>query len=184
MLNSLLKFIFGSKHERDVKALKPIVAKINEQEAWAKSLTREEFPHATVQFKQQIYSGASLDEVLPRAYALAREAASRVLGERSYDVQLMGSLVLNAGKIVEMKTGEGKTLMCVAAAYLNSLTGKGVHVVTVNDYLAERDADWMRPVYAYLGVSVGVIVSNMDNEARKQAYNCDITYGKIGRAHV
>ncbi|HOE09400.1 MAG TPA: preprotein translocase subunit SecA, partial [Treponemataceae bacterium] len=177
MLNSLLKFIFGSKHERDVKALKPIVAKINEQEAWAKSLTREEFPHATVQFKQQISSGASLDEVLPRAYALAREAASRVLGERSYDVQLMGSLVLNAGKIVEMKTGEGKTLMCVAAAYLNSLTGKGVHVVTVNDYLAERDADWMRPVYAYLGVSVGVIVSNMDNEARKQAYNCDITYG-------
>ncbi|HPX25269.1 MAG TPA: preprotein translocase subunit SecA [Treponemataceae bacterium] len=177
MLNSLLKFIFGSKHERDVKALKPIVAKINEEETWAKSLSREEFPLATEQLKKQLASGSTLDTVLPKAYALAREAASRVLGERAYDVQLMGSLVLNAGKIVEMKTGEGKTLMCVAAAYLNSLTGKGVHVVTVNDYLAERDAAWMRPVYAYLGVSVGVIVSNMDNEARKQAYNCDITYG-------
>ena len=177
MLNSLLKFIFGSKHERDVKALKPIVAKINEEETWAKSLSREEFPLATEHLKKQLASGSTLDTVLPKAYALAREAASRVLGERAYDVQLMGSLVLNAGKIVEMKTGEGKTLMCVAAAYLNSLTGKGVHVVTVNDYLAERDAAWMRPVYAYLGVSVGVIVSNMDNEARKQAYNCDITYG-------
>ncbi len=177
MLDSVLKFIFGSKHERDVKALTPIVAKINDEESWAKSLTKEEFAKATEQFKKELSSGSSLDSILPKAYALAREAALRVLGERAYDVQLMGSLVLNMGKIVEMKTGEGKTLMCVASAYLNSLTGKGVHVVTVNDYLAERDADWMRPVYSYLGVSVGTIVSNMDNEARKKAYNCDITYG-------
>ncbi len=177
MLDSLLKFIFGSKHDRDIKALLPIVAKINEEEAWAKALSREEFPQITEQFKKEIASGSTLDVILPKAYALAREAASRVLGERSYDVQLMGSLVLNSGKIVEMKTGEGKTLMCVAAAYLNSLTGKGVHVVTVNDYLAERDAEWMSPVYSYLGVTVGTIVSNMDNETRKAAYNCDITYG-------
>lgn len=177
MLDSVLTFIFGSKRERDVKELLPIVAQINEKESWAQSLDPEDFPKQTQIFKERLSKGETLEDILPEAFALAREAAKRVLGERPYDVQLMGSIVLNSGRIVEMKTGEGKTLMSVAAAYLNSLTGKGVHIVTVNDYLAERDADWMRPVYTYLGVTVGSIISGMDNDARKKAYNCDITYG-------
>lgn len=177
MLDSVLTFIFGSKRERDVKELLPIVAQINEKENWAQSLAPEDFPKQTQIFKERLSKGETLEDILPEAFALAREAAKRVLGERPYDVQLMGSIVLNSGRIVEMKTGEGKTLMSVAAAYLNSLTGKGVHIVTVNDYLAERDADWMRPVYTYLGVTVGSIISGMDNDARKKAYNCDITYG-------
>lgn len=177
MLDSVLTFIFGSKRERDVKELLPIVAQINEKESWAQSLAPEDFPKQTQIFKERLSKGETLEDILPEAFALAREAAKRVLGERPYDVQLMGSIVLNSGRIVEMKTGEGKTLMSVAAAYLNSLTGKGVHIVTVNDYLAERDADWMRPVYTYLGVTVGSIISGMDNDTRKKAYNCDITYG-------
>ena len=177
MLDSILTFLFGSKRDRDVKQLLPVVEKINQKEDWAKSLKPEDFPLQTAEFKKRLANGESLDDILPEAFALAREAANRVLGERAYDVQLMGSLVLNSGRIVEMKTGEGKTLMCVAAAYLNSLTGEGVHVVTVNDYLAERDATWMSKVYNYLGVSVGIILSNMDNDARRKAYACDITYG-------
>ena len=177
MLDSILTFLFGSKRDRDVKQLLPVVEKINQKEDWAKSLKPEDFPLQTAEFKKRLANGETLNDILPEAFALAREAASRVLGERAYDVQLMGSLVLNSGRIVEMKTGEGKTLMCVAAAYLNSLTGEGVHVVTVNDYLAERDASWMSKVYNYLGVSVGTIPSNMDNDARRQAYACDITYG-------
>ncbi|UTY31050.1 preprotein translocase subunit SecA [Treponema putidum] len=177
MLDSIIKILFGSKHERDIKAMLPILHKINEKEAWAISLSEEEFKAKTNEFKERYQKGESLDSFIPEAFALAREAARRILGERPYDVQILGSLVLHSGKIVEMKTGEGKTLMSVAAAYLNSLTGKGVHIVTVNDYLAERDADWMRPVYSYLGVSVGVILSNMENDARRIEYNCDITYG-------
>ena len=177
MLDSILTFFFGSKRDRDVKQLLPVVEKINQKEDWAKSLKPEDFPLQTAEFKKRLANGECLDDILPEAFALAREAANRVLGERAYDVQLMGSLVLNSGRIVEMKTGEGKTLMCVAAAYLNSLTGEGVHVVTVNDYLAERDATWMSKVYNYLGVSVGIILSNMDNDARRKAYACDITYG-------
>ena len=177
MLDSILTFLFGSKRDRDVKQLLPVVEKINQKEDWAKSLKPEDFPLQTAEFKKRLAKGETLNDILPEAFALVREAASRVLGERAYDVQLMGSLVLNSGRIVEMKTGEGKTLMCVAAAYLNSLTGEGVHVVTVNDYLAERDASWMSKVYNYLGVSVGTILSNMDNDARRQAYACDITYG-------
>ncbi|UTY26233.1 preprotein translocase subunit SecA [Treponema denticola] len=177
MLDSIIKILFGSKHERDIKAMLPILHKINEKEAWALSLSEEEFKAKTDEFRERYQKGESLDSFIPEAFALAREAARRILGERPYDVQILGSLVLHSGKIVEMKTGEGKTLMSVAAAYLNSLTGKGVHIVTVNDYLAERDADWMRPVYSYLGVSVGVILSNMENDARRIEYNCDITYG-------
>ena len=177
MLDSIIKILFGSKHERDIKAMLPILHKINEKEAWALSLSEEEFKAKTNEFRERYQKGESLDSFIPEAFALAREAARRILGERPYDVQILGSLVLHSGKIVEMKTGEGKTLMSVAAAYLNSLTGKGVHIVTVNDYLAERDADWMRPVYSYLGVSVGVILSNMENDARRMEYNCDITYG-------
>ena len=177
MLDSIIKILFGSKHERDIKAMLPILHKINEKEAWSLSLSEEEFKAKTNEFRERYQKGESLDSFIPEAFALAREAARRILGERPYDVQILGSLVLHSGKIVEMKTGEGKTLMSVAAAYLNSLTGKGVHIVTVNDYLAERDADWMRPVYSYLGVSVGVILSNMENDARRMEYNCDITYG-------
>ena len=177
MLNSIIKFFFGSQRERDIRALLPQLQSINDLEKWATSLKEEDFKAQTEAFKKAYKEGAPLSSFLPKAFALAREAARRMLGERPYDVQIIGALVLNAGKIVEMKTGEGKTLMSVAAAYLNSLTGKGVHVITVNDYLAERDAMWMKKVYSYLGVSVGVILSNMDNAARKEAYNCDITYG-------
>lgn len=177
ILDSVFTAIFGSKKERDLKELLPIVEKINEKESWAKSLSAEDFPKQTALFKERLKNGETLESLIPEAFALAREAASRLLGERPYDTQLMGAIVLNAGKIAELKTGEGKTLMTVPAAYLNALTGKGVHVITVNDYLAERNAEWMRPVYEYLGVSVGTILTSMDNDARKIAYDCDITYG-------
>ncbi len=176
-IDKVLTAIFGTQNDRDVKALRPILAKVNEKEEWAKSLKAEEFPEQTKRFKQELANGKTLDDILPEAFALVREAAFRVRGERAFDVQVMGSINLHLGRITEMKTGEGKTLVAVAPSYLNSLTGKGVHVVTVNDYLAERDANTMRPVFTYLGCTVGSILSNMDNEARKAAYNCDITYG-------
>lgn len=174
---SIAKLLFGSQHERDLKALLPVLKEINEKEFWALGLSEDDFKNKTEEFRSRYKAGESLDNFIPEAFALAREAARRVLGERPYDVQIMGALVLHSGKIVEMKTGEGKTLMSVAAVYLNSISGKGVHIVTVNDYLAKRDADWMRPVYDYLGLTVGAILSNMDNNARRLAYNCDITYG-------
>ncbi|WP_191014009.1 preprotein translocase subunit SecA [Treponema zioleckii] len=177
LVDKVLSVIFGSQNERDVKKLKPIVEAINAKESWAQSLAAEDFPKQTQIFKERLAKGETLDDILPEAFALAREAARRVRGERAYDVQLMGSIVLHSGRITEMKTGEGKTLVAVAPSYLNSLTGKGVHVVTVNDYLAERDASTMRPVFSYLGVTVGTILSSMDNATRKENYNCDITYG-------
>jgi preprotein translocase subunit SecA len=177
MFEKLVKALFGSQHERDLKTLLPILHAVNEKEAWAAALPAEDFPRMTALFRERYAGGESLDSLLPEAFALAREAARRNLGERPYDVQVLGSIVLHQGKIVEMKTGEGKTLMSVSAAYLNALSGKGVHVVTVNDYLAERDTEWMRPVFSYLGLSVGTILSNMDNERRKLNYRCDITYG-------
>lgn len=177
IIDKILTFIFGSQNDRDVKRLLPILKSVNEKESWAASLPNEEFPKITQQFKERLSKGETLEDLLPEAFALAREAAKRVLGQRMFDVQIMGAIVLNSGRITEMKTGEGKTLMCVPAVYLNSLTGKGVHVVTVNDYLAERDSDWMRGVYSLLGQSVGAILSNMDNDARRKSYACDITYG-------
>ncbi len=177
IVDKILTAIFGSANDREVKKLRPVVAAINAREDWAASLKDEDFAKQTKIFKEALAAGKTLDDILVDAFALAREAAKRVLGERPYDVQLMGALVLHSGRITEMKTGEGKTLMCVAAVYLNSLSGKGVHIVTVNDYLAERDAAWMRPVYALLGQTVGTILSNMDNDARREAYACDITYG-------
>ena len=177
MFDKILTFFLGSKNDRDVKALKPIVAAVEAKESWAQSFSDEQFPQQTQLLKDRLNKGETLDDILPEAFALAREAARRVLGERAYPVQIMGSLVLNSGRITEMKTGEGKTLMCVCAAYLNSLTGKGVHIVTVNDYLAERDSAWMGRVYKFRGQSVGCILSNMDNEARRAAYACDLTYG-------
>ena len=177
MLDRLIRALFGSQHERDLKALTPILNKVNEKEAWAKSLQAEDYPKMTEQFRERYNKGESLDSLLPEAFALAREAALRNLGERPYDVQVMGSIVLHQGKIAELKTGEGKTLMMVAAAYLNAIPGKGVHIVTVNDYLAERDSAWMKPVFTYLGLSVGTILQTMDTENRKLNYACDITYG-------
>jgi len=177
MAKSIFRALFGTKQDRDVKALKPIVKLVNDQEDWAKSFKDEDFPKQTAEFKKQVANGTKIEELLPKAFALAREAALRVLGQRHYDVQIMGAIVLNQGKILEMKTGEGKTLTCVPAAYLNSLEDQGVHVITVNDYLASRDAHWMRPIYEFLGLSVGVIVSDMDNESRRLAYQADITYG-------
>ncbi len=176
-IDKVLTAIFGSQNDRDVKALRPILAKVNEKEEWAKSLSADQFPEQTKKFKERLANGETLDDILPEAFALCREASWRVIGERPFDVQIMGSINLHQGKITEMKTGEGKTLVAVAPAYLNALTGKGVHVVTVNDYLAERDANSRRPIFAYLGMTVGAILSNMDNEARKAAYACDVTYG-------
>ena len=177
IIDKILTAIFGSQNDRDVKALLPILQAVNAKEEWAKSLPAEEYPKQTERFKKELAEGKTLDDILPEAFALVREAASRVRGERYFDVQIMGAINLHHGKITEMKTGEGKTLVAVAPSYLNALTGKGVHVVTVNDYLAERDADTMRPVFSYLGMTVGSILSNMDNDARRAAYNCDITYG-------
>lgn len=169
--------LFGTKNDKDIKALQPIVAAVNAKEEWAKSLKDEDFPKQTELLRERLKNGESKDSLIPEAFALAREAAFRVLGERHYDVQIMGAIVLHQGKILELKTGEGKTLTAVPAAYLNALDGKGVHVVTVNDYLAQRDAGWMGPVYSFLGLTTGVIISNMDNERRRQSYSCDITYG-------
>ncbi len=177
MAKSLLQRLFGTKQEKDLKRLAPIVDQVNEQAQWASSLKAEQFPATTALLKQELAQGASLDELLPRAFALAREAAHRVIGERHYDEQIMGAIVLHQGDILEMKTGEGKTLTCVPAAYLNALEGKGVHIVTVNDYLASRDAQWMGPIFSYLGLRVGTILSDMETEERTNAYNCDITYG-------
>ncbi|MCK5157455.1 MAG: preprotein translocase subunit SecA, partial [Spirochaetales bacterium] len=175
--NSIIKKIFGTKQEHDLKKLVPVLHEINSFESWAISLKPEKFPDITAELKTRLEKGETLDDILPEAFALTREAARRTLGERLYDVQMLGALVLHQGKIMEMKTGEGKTLSCVPAAYLNALPGDGVHIVTVNEYLAERDADWMRPIYSYLGLEVGVILSSLDNEARKHAYTRDITYG-------
>ncbi len=177
MANFLTALFGGSKHDRDMKHLSPIISKINAEENWAKSLSEDEFKEQTKIWKEEVKNGKSLDEILVKAFALAREAASRTLGERHYDVQLMGAVTLHEGKIMELKTGEGKTLACVPAAYLNALEGEGVHIVTVNDYLARRDAEWMSPVYNYLGLTVGVITSDMDTNAKKAAYAADITYG-------
>ncbi len=174
---SLLTKIFGTKQDKDLKLLWPLVKKVNDQESWAKSLKDEDFPKQTATWKEEVAKGTKLDDLLPKAFALAREASLRVLGQRQYDVQIMGAIVLHQGKIMEMKTGEGKTLSCVPAAYLNALDGKGVHIVTVNDYLAGRDAGWMGPIYQFLGLTVGAILSQMDNETRRKNYACDITYG-------
>jgi len=177
MLDKFIKALFGSQNERDVKALQPILKLVNEKEEWAKSLSAEDFPLNTGMFRERFKNGESLDNILPEAFALAREAASRTLGERPYDTQVMGSIVLHHGKIAELKTGEGKTLMVVATAYLNAIPGNGIHVVTVNDYLASRDSAWMRPIFSYLGLTVGTILSSMDNDVRKANYLCDVTYG-------
>ena len=177
MVTKIVEAVFGSKHEKDLKELLPLLHKVNEKEEWAVALDNDGLKEQTGIFRERMKNGETTDDILPEAFAVAREAARRTLGERPYDVQILGGIVLHQGKITEMKTGEGKTLSSVTAAYLNAITGEGVHIVTVNDYLAERDAAWMKPVYDLLGISVGFIISNMTNEARQKAYKCDITYG-------
>ena len=179
MAKNIFAALFGgTKHDKDMRRLRPLVEAVNNQASWAEGLSEEEMKAQTARWKAELAAGSvTTDQIMPKAFALAREASFRVLGERHYDVQIMGAIVLHQGDILEMKTGEGKTLTCVPAAYLNALTGKGVHVVTVNEYLAQRDASWMGPVYAYLGLTTGVILSNQDKEHKKLAYQCDITYG-------
>ena len=177
MINKILSLILGSKQDKDLKQLLPLLHAINEKEQWALQMPAEAFKEQTETFKKRLSDGESLDDILPEAFSLCREAARRTLGERPYDVQLLGGIVLHQGKIMEMKTGEGKTLSSVAPAYLNALAGKGVHIITVNDYLASRDAAWMKPVYDYMGITVGVILSEMDPERRQLEYSRDITFG-------
>ncbi|UER67353.1 preprotein translocase subunit SecA [Borrelia sp. BU AG58] len=176
MLRAILEAAVGSKSKRDLKNYLPALRNINRLEPWALSLADEDFSKETGRFKSELKKGKTLEDILERAFALSREAARRRLKERPYDVQIIAGLALHQGKIIEMKTGEGKTLSSVQAAYLNSLTDNGVIIVTVNDYLAERDSNWMRPVFDLLGVSVGVVLSDMDHARRKVEYGKDITY--------
>jgi preprotein translocase subunit SecA len=177
MLGALAKKLFGSSNDRRVKGYGPRVAAINALEKDVSALSDEALQARTAEFRQQIANGAKLDDLLVPAFATVREAAKRVLGQRPYDVQLVGGIVLHEGAIAEMKTGEGKTLVATLPTYLNALEGKGVHVVTVNDYLARRDAEWMAKLYNFLGLSVGIIVHGIDDDERQRAYACDITYG-------
>ena len=177
MLGSLAKSLFGSPNDREVKKLASQVSAINDREAHYEGFSDDELRAETARLKELVASGTSLDDILLDAFALVREGAKRTLGQRHFDVQLMGGIVLHQGKIAEMKTGEGKTLVGTLAVFLNALSGKGVHVVTVNDYLASRDSGWMGQVYKFLGLSVGVIKGGLDDDERRAAYGCDITYG-------
>ncbi len=177
MINHLLTKVFGSQHDRDVKKMLPLVAAINEVEPEIKALSDDGLRARTADMKRRIEAGEQLDELLVPAFAVAREAAWRTVHMRPFDVQLMGGIVLHRGRIAEMKTGEGKTLMATLPVYLNALAGKGVHVVTVNDYLARRDADWMGRIYRFLGLSVGVIQHDLTDAERQASYRCDVTYG-------
>ena len=174
---SFLSKIFGSRNQRTIKRMGKQVERINQLEADFESLSDEQVKAKTEEFKQRLEQGESLDSLLPEAFAAVREASKRTLGMRHFDVQLIGGMTLHQGKIGEMRTGEGKTLVATLPVYLNALTGKGVHVITVNDYLAQRDAEWMAPVYQFLGMSVGVILSGQTHEQKKEAYDSDITYG-------
>ncbi len=178
MIKFLIGKIFGTRNDRYLRSLRPKLKKCNALEPQMKELSDEDIPVKIAEYKEQVQNGSrTLDDVLPEVFALVREASSRVMGMRHYDVQLLGGMVLHAGKIAEMKTGEGKTLVATLPVVLNALSGKGVHVVTVNDYLARRDAEWMGRLYTFLGLSVGVIVQGLTDEERKAAYACDITYG-------
>ncbi|MCF0253047.1 MAG: preprotein translocase subunit SecA, partial [Duodenibacillus sp.] len=177
MFDSILTKVFGSRNDRLVKQYRKQCAAINALEPEMQKLTDEELQRKTAELREKVAGGASLESVLPEAFAVVREASVRVMGLRHFDVQLIGGMVLNDGKIAEMRTGEGKTLTATLAVYLNALAGKGVHVVTVNDYLAKRDAEWMGKIYNFLGMTVGVVYSQQDNESKIAAYQADITYG-------
>src|SRR5689334_730800 len=191
MIDRFLAKVFGTQHERDIKKLAPRVERINALEPAMQALSDEALRGKTVEFRARIAEAlegvaeddlkaaraAALDEILEEAFAVAREASVRALGMRPFDVQLIGGMVLHQGKIAEMKTGEGKTLVATMPVYLNALTGRGIHVVTVNDYLARRDAEWMGRIYKFLGLTVGNIVHDLDDSERRESYACDITYG-------
>ncbi len=176
MLSSVAKKIFGSAGDRFIRSLQPTVSRINALEPEISRLSDAELANQTVKFRERIAAGESLDKLLPEAFATVREASKRSLGMRHFDVQLMGGIILHRGMISEMKTGEGKTLVCTLAAYLNALPGKGTHVVTVNDYLAKRDAEWMGKLYTFLGLTVGCIINDLEDDERRTQYACDITY--------
>ncbi|MBR5360008.1 MAG: DEAD/DEAH box helicase, partial [Lachnospiraceae bacterium] len=168
--------IFGTHSERELKLITPLVDKVEGLRDSMMKLSDEELRDKTREFKARLNDGATLDDILPEAYAAVREAARRVLNMEHYRVQIIGGIILHQGRIAEMKTGEGKTLVSTLPAYLNALTGRGVHVVTVNDYLAKRDAEWMGQVHEFLGLTVGVVLNSMTSEERRAAYSCDITY--------
>ena len=174
-MNAFTK-IFGTHSERELKRIYPIVDKIESYQDAMRALTDEQLKDKTKEFKKRLQDGETLDDLLPEAFATVREAAKRVLNMEHYRVQLIGGIILSQGRIAEMRTGEGKTLVSTLPAYLNALEGKGVYIVTVNDYLAKRDAEWMGKVHEFLGLTVGVVLNSMDNDERREAYNCDITY--------
>src|SRR5690606_38664730 len=174
---SLLKKIIGSRNDRLLKQYRKQVTQINALEPSMEALSDDELKAKTDEFRQRLADGQSLNSLLCEAFAVVREASKRVFNMRHFDVQLLGAIALHNGKIAEMRTGEGKTLMATLAVYLNALNGRGVHVVTVNDYLARRDAEWMGRLYGFLGMSVGVVVPQQDNEEKRAAYRADITYG-------
>src|SRR5262245_835055 len=178
MLDSLLKKIFGTKHERDVKRVQPVVAAVNALESSLGPLSAAALRERTDALRARAREGEPLDGLLPEAFAVGREAARRSLNMRHFDVQLIGGMVLHRGAIAEMKTGEGKTLVATLPAYLNGLCGKGVHIVTVNDYLAKRDAEWMGRLYGFLGLSTGCVVHSQNDSDKFDAYRADITYGQ------
>ena len=173
---SVFDKIFGSYSDRELKRIKPLVDKIEALRPQMQAMTQEEMQAKTREFKERLAGGETLDDILVEAFALVRESAKRSIGLEPYRVQLIGGIILHQGRIAEMKTGEGKTLVSTLPAYLNALEGKGVHIVTVNDYLAKRDAEWMGKVHEYLGLTVGVVLNSMTPEERRAAYNCDITY--------
>ena len=177
MLGKIFKVVFGSKNDRELKRMGRIVKKINALEPDMQALTDEQIKEKTAEFKGRLEQGETLNQILPEAFALVREAGVRSMGMRHYDVQMIGGMTLHEGRIAEMKTGEGKTLMCTLAAYINAISGEGVHIVTVNDYLAKRDAEWMKPLYEALGLSVGSVVSQQPPADKYEAYRADITYG-------
>src|SRR6187401_3220659 len=177
MINTLLAKVIGTQNERELKRLRPIVGRINDLESSVSPLTDADLRARTGVLRERVSHGEALDAVLPEAFAIVREAGKRVLNMRHFDVQLIGGMVLHSGKIAEMKTGEGKTLVATLPTYLNALAGQGVHVVTVNDYLARRDSEWMGRLYRYLGMSVGVIQHELNDQQRQVAYGSDITYG-------
>src|SRR5262252_3518152 len=177
MIQQILAKVVGTQNERELKKLRPLVAEINALEPSVQPLSDEQLRGKTVEFKQRLASGETLNDLLPEAFAVVRESGKRVLNMRHFDVQLIGGVVLHQGRISEMKTGEGKTLVATLPAYLNAIEGKGVHVVTVNDYLARRDSEWMGRLYKFLGLSVGVIQHGLDDDERRQSYGSDITYG-------
>ena len=172
----LVQKVFGTRSEREIKRIEPLVKKIEELRPTMMEMSDEQLRDKTKEYKKRLTEGETLDDLLPEAYATVREATRRVLNTEHYRVQLIGGIIMHQGRIAELKTGEGKTQTCLLPAYLNALEGQGVHVVTVNDYLAKRDAEWMGQVHEFLGLKVGVVLNDMKSEERREAYNCDITY--------